>query len=250
MGKMIGVFFLLAFLPFHVAAKEIVVAAAANVQYVLEELRVEFKKNTGIELKIITSPSGRLTAQIENGAPFDIFLSADTKYPEFIYKKGLAYQPPKIYAYGQLVLWTMKDVDLSKGVEVVADSSVRKIAVANPKTAPYGQQAVNAMAYYKLHKAVERKLVFGGSIAHVNQFIFSRAVDVGFTAKSSVLAPNVAGKGKWIEVDPKAYHPIAQGAVILRHAQEENFQAAKQFYDFLFSDKAKEIFKKFGYTVP
>ena len=242
--------FLSFILPLSAFAKEITVAAAANVQYALEELKAEFEKNSDIKLKMIIGSSGKLTAQIENGAPFDVFISADMEYPEVLHKEGLTYQPPKIYAYGTLVLWTLKDLDLSKGVEIVADSSVKKIAIANPKTAPYGRQAVNAMKHYKVYKKIQPKLVYGESIAQVNQFVTTQAVDVGFTAKSVVLAPNLKEKGKWVEVDASAYTPIAQGIIILKYAQKNNLKEAQAFYDFLFSPQARDIFKKYGYVLP
>ncbi|HLD69727.1 MAG TPA: molybdate ABC transporter substrate-binding protein, partial [Candidatus Omnitrophota bacterium] len=208
------IFLLIVFLPAAALAQEITVAAAANVQYPLGELKAEFEKNTDIKLKTIIGSSGKLTAQIENGAPFDIFISADMEYPETLHKEGLTYRPPRIYAYGVLVLWTLKDLDLSKGMEVLTDPAVKKVALANPKTAPYGRQAVNAMKHYKLYEETQPKLVYGESIAQVNQFITTQALDLGFSAKSVVLAPNLKEKGKWVEVDASAYSPIAQGVVI------------------------------------
>ncbi len=250
MRRIFLVLFLSLMLPCSAFAKEISVAVAANVQYALQELKAEFEKNADIKLKTIIGSSGKLTTQIENGAPFDVFISADIEYPEALHKEGLAYQPPKIYAYGTLVVWTLKDLDLSKGLEVAADPSVKKVAIANPKTAPYGRQAVNAMKHYKLYKEVEPKLVYGESIAQVNQFVTTQAVDVGFTAKSVVLAPGLTEKGKWIEVAPDSYDPIAQGIIILKYAEKNNLKEAQTFYDFLFSPKAREIFKKYGYVLP
>lgn len=243
-------FLLILFLPAAVSAQEITVAAAANVQYPLEEFKAEFEKNTNIKIQTVIGSSGKLTAQIENGAPFDIFIAADMEYPRTLHKEGLTHQPPGIYAYGALVLWTFKDLDLSKGMDVLADPSVKKVALANPKTAPYGRQAVNAMKHYKLYKETQSKLVYGESISQVNQFVATQAVDVGFTAKSAVLAPGLKEKGRWVEVDPGSYDPIAQGVVILKHAEGNNLKEARAFYDFLFSPPAREIFKKYGYVLP
>ena len=238
------------FIPICASAEEITVAAAANVQYTLEELKAEFEKNSDIKIKTIIGSSGKLTAQIENGAPFDIFLSADVEYPQTLYKENLALEAPKIYAYGRLVLWTMKDIDLSQGVQILNKNFVKKIAIANSQTAPYGREAVNAMKYYKLYNDVERKLVYAQSISQVNQFITTQAADVGFTAKSVVLANNMKDQGKWIEVAEDAYQPIAQGVVILKNTQKNNLKNAQAFYDFLFTMKAQEIFKKYGYILP
>lgn len=231
-------------------AGDLTVAVAANVQYTFEELKAEFQKETGINIKSIIGSSGKFTTQIENGAPFDVFLSADMDYPKTLKKEGLTYNDPKIYVYGMLVLWTMNDVDLSSGIEAVASPAVRKIAIASPNTAPYGRQAVNALKHYNLYNQVNKKLVYGESIAQANQFITTKAADIGFTAKSVVLAANMKDKGKWIEVEKDAYDPIAQGAVILKHAQKENLDDAQKFFDFLFSDQAAEIFKKYGYVLP
>ena len=237
-------------LPLSAMAGELTLAAAANVQFTLEELKAEFTKETGIELKTVIGSSGKLTAQIENGAPFDVFMSADMDFPKRLYTDGVTLNEPKIYAYGYLVLWTLKDADLSKGVLGLTDSAVRKIAIASPKAAPYGRQAVNAMKHSGLYPGITSKLVYGESIAQTNQFITTQAVDVGFTAKSIVLAPNMKDKGKWVDVDPQSYEPIAQGVVILKYSQKNHSAEAQKFYDFLFSVTAQEIFKKYGYKLP
>ena len=244
------IFLILVFLsPFCGYADDLTVAGAANVQFPLEELKREFEKDTPIKLELIIGSSGKLAAQIENGAPFDIFLSADMEYPQAIYKKNLSYEKPRIYAYGTLVLWSFKNIDLSKGIKILADDSIKKIALPNPKTAPYGREAMKVLKKYHLYQAVQKNLVFGESIAQSNQFISSQAADIGFTAKSAVLAQNSQGKGRWIEIDPQLYNPIAQGVVILKYAEKHNQKAARQFYDFLFSAKAQAILKKYGYTL-
>lgn len=241
---------LICFVPVHALAEDLTVAVAANVQYTFEELKAEFEQDTGIKIKSIVGSSGKFTAQIENGAPFDVFLSADMDYPKTLKKEGLTYNDPKIYAYGTLVLWTLDGIDLSKGIEAVTDPSVRKIAIASPNTAPYGRQAVNALKHSNLYEQVHKKLVYGESIAQANQFITTKAAQLGFTAKSVVLAPNMKDKGEWIEVEKDAYEPIAQGVVILKHAEKKNLESAQKFFDFLFSDEAGEIFKKYGYVLP
>ena len=231
-------------------AGDLTVAVAANVQYTFEELKAVFEKETGITVKSVIGSSGKFTSQIENGAPFDVFLSADMDYPKTLQKEGLTHNAPKIYAYGTLVLWTMNDVDLSQGIKVLGDAGVKKIAIASPQTAPYGRQAVNAFKYYDLYPVVNKKLVYGESIAQTNQFITTGTADAGITAKSIVLAPNMKDQGKWIEIDRQAYEPIAQGVVILQHAQNENREDANKFFEFLFSSEAGEILKKYGYVLP
>ena len=241
---------LICLLPLSAMAEQITVAAAANVQFTLDELKAEFTKETGIDVKTVIGSSGKLTSQIENGAPFDVFMSADMDYPKRLDKDGTTLSEPKIYAYGYLVLWTLKDVDLSKGIAGFSDRSVKRIAIASPKAAPYGRQAVIAMKYNHLYPGISSKLVYGESISQVNQFITTRAADVGITAKSVVLAPHMKDKGKWVEVDPQSYEPIAQGVVILKYAGRKHSAEAQKFDNFLFSAPAQDIFKKYGYKLP
>ena len=236
--------------PLAAAAGEITVAGAANVQFTLEDLKAEFTRETGIGVKTVIGSSGKLTSQIENGAPFDVFLSADTKYPAVLYKEGFSLRSPKVYAYGVLVLWTMKDLDLSQGLNVLNGPGIVKIAIADPALAPYGRQAVNALKFYKLYDAEKKKLVLGESISQANQFITTGAADIGFTAESVVLAPDMKGKGKWVEVDPHSYQPIAQGVIVLKYGDQTHSKEAREFYDFLFSSPAREIFKRYGYKLP
>lgn len=198
----------------------------------------------------IIGSSGKFTTQIESGAPFDVFMSADMDYPQTLQKEGLTYNDPKVYGYGTLVLWTLNDIDLSKGIKVLTEESVRKVAIPTPKTAPYGRQAVNAFKFYNMYPQVQKKLVYGDSIAQTNQFITSKAVDAGITAKSIVLAPNMKDQGKWVEIEKQAYEPIAQGIVILKQAEKGHLKAAQEFFDFIFSKEAQGIFQKYGYELP
>ncbi|GAB3342613.1 molybdate ABC transporter substrate-binding protein [Larkinella ripae] len=235
-------FFLL--VTFSVSAQKIRVAVAANAQFVMEKLKTGFEKKTGLELEAIVNSSGKLTAQIQNGAPFDVFMSADMDYPEAVFKAGLAQTKPKVYALGVLVLWTRPDIDPAPGLPVLNDPRIQKIAVANPKTAPYGTVAVDVLTARKLLPDLQPKLVYGESIAQVNQYLVSGAVEAGFTAKSVVLEPSLRGKGRWVEV-PGA-RPIAQGVVLLKGAKT----GSQTFYDYLFSSEAQGIFRQFGYQLP
>jgi molybdate transport system substrate-binding protein len=225
------------------------VAIAANLKYVFDDLAAEFKKETGLEVQSALGSSGKMVTQIRNGAPFDVFMSADMEFAEGLYKDGYATTQAQPYAYGLLVLWTKKDIDLSTGVAGLANAGVAKVAIANPKVAPFGRQAIKALEYYKVRAVVEPKLVYGESITQVSQYVDSKAADVGFSAKSIVIAPEIKGKGKWIEVPPESYAPIAQGVVILKHGSETNGEAARKFYAFVLSAKAREIFAKNGYAI-
>lgn len=231
-------------------AGTLTVAVAANVQYAFDELQTAFRKETGHDLKPVFASSGKLTAQIMNGAPFDVFLSADMDYPEKLHKEGHAAAAPKVYAYGTLVLWTLKDLELAKWQSVLASPAVARIAVANPKTAPYGRETMKALAHFGLADALKPKLVFGESISQTNQYIQSRAADAGFTAKSVVVSPGMQGRGKWIELPKESYRPIAQGIVVLKHGITTNAAVAQQFHDFVLSAKSRAILERHGYLLP
>jgi molybdate transport system substrate-binding protein len=232
------------------AQKKITVAAAANVQFVLEEIRKNFETETGISMNIILNSSGKLTAQIKEGAPYDVFVSADMKYPQELYRSGFATGAPKVYGNGVLVLWTTRaDVKPSTDLKLLATGEIKKIAIANPQTAPYGVAAEEAMKYSKVYEQVKNKLVFGESISQTNQYILSQSADIGFTAKSIVLSDDMKNEGTWADVAPQSYTPIQQGAVILKHGNETNKEATQKFYNYLYSAKAKNVFKKFGYLV-
>lgn len=226
------------------SAQKIRVAVAANAQFVMEKLQAGFEKKTGLEIESIVSSSGKLTAQIQNGAPFDVFLSADMNYPEAVFQAGLSETRPKIYASGLLVLWTRTGIDPAKGLKVLTDKSVTKIAIANPKTAPYGTVAVDVLTKQNLLAELQPKIVYGESIAQVNQYLVSGAVDAGFTAKSVVLEPSLKGKGRWADV--KGAEPIAQGVILLKNAKD----GSRKFYDYLFSPEAQAIFRQYGYQLP
>ncbi len=225
------------------------VAAAANTRPLVEEIKIEMSKR-GIDIQPSYGSSGKLSSQIMEGAPFDIFISADTKYPMELQNKGLA-EKTRIYGSGTLVVWTArKDLNLDPALSVLKAPAVRKIAVANPRVAPYGVAAENALHSLKLYKDIQEKLVYGESIGQVNQFILSGAADVGFTAKSTVLSPEGAGKGNWVEVQPGTYQTIDQAAAVLDHGAKTNSAAALAVYDFLFSSEGRSMLKKFGYLLP
>ncbi|HWZ22030.1 MAG TPA: molybdate ABC transporter substrate-binding protein [Cytophagaceae bacterium] len=227
-------------------AQKVTVVVAANAQYAMKEVEKQYEAETGKEIELIIGSSGKLAAQIKEGAPFDIFLSADMEYPQTLSKEGFAVYEPKIYGYGSLVLWTLKEFNLSD-INILLLPEIKAIAIANPKLAPYGEAAVAVMNYYKIYEKVQSKLVYGESISQVNQYINSKTADIGFTAKSVVLSPEMKDKGKWIEVDKKAYSPIAQGAILLKSSKDRNGVDAELFYNYLYSSKAKKVFKNYGY---
>lgn len=230
-------------------ADTLTVAVAASAQYAFAELQSAFRERTGHELQPALGSSGKLSAQIMHGAPFDVFLSADMTYPQKLHAAGLS-TAPRVYGYGAVVLWTMNDLDLGNWQQVLAGNSVRKIAVANPKTAPYGEETVKALEHFGLDRKLKPKLVFGESVSQVNQYIHSRSADAGFTAKSVVVSPAMKGLGKWVELPKESYEPIAQGIVVLKHGQQFHREASMQFHDFMFTPPAQAILKRYGYLLP
>ena len=233
-----------------VLAASLTIAIAANVRFAFKDLQAAFTRETGIEIHPVFGSSGKLAAQVRNGAPFDMFLAADMRYPQILYKEGLASAEPIVYGYGALVVWTVTDLELTPELKELADPKVGKIAIANPKLAPYGRAALEALRHYQMVDAVEAKLVFGENVSQVSQFIYSRNVDAGFTAKSVVLSPEMRGMGNWIEVPKDSYQLIAQGMVILKHGKENAPADCTRFLHFLTSAPARKILANFGYSLP
>jgi molybdate transport system substrate-binding protein len=231
-------------------AGEINIAVAANVSYAIDELKAVFAKHyPDTKVQVTLGSSGKLTAQIKNGAPFGLFMAANMKFPASLYADGIATTKPLVYAQGALAYLSAKPMDFSKGIALVADKSVSKIAIANPKTAPYGTAAVEAMQKGGVYDAVKSKFVFAESISQTVTYALT-AADVGFIAKSSLYSPKMAQYKEnvnWTSVDPALYTPIKQGIVLLKHAGES--AEYKAFYDFMLSDEAKTILRNYGYIV-
>jgi molybdate transport system substrate-binding protein len=246
MKKLLIIFGVLV-LPLSGIAQKLRIAVAANAQFVAKVLAEEFKRQSGITAELIVSSSGKLTTQIEQGAPFDVFLSADMKYPQELYSKQLTTDKPKVYAYGTLVIWAKSGIDLKKGIRALDNILVDKIAIANAALAPYGEAAEQAMKRSHLFDQLRPKLVYGESIAQVNQYMAGGVVDAVFTAKSVVLEPGLKNRSNWVEVNKATYEPIAQGVVILKSATDASDVQAQKFYDFLFSTSGKRILSTYGY---
>ena len=231
----------------NVDAQSLRVAVAANAAFVLKQLKADFMKKTGISVEVISGSSGKLATQIKNGAPYDLFLSADMGFAEDVYKAGFSSIKPKIYASGSLIVCSSTGADLKNWKSLVTDGKSGKVAIGNPALAPYGKAAEQAMNYYHIYKKAAPQLVFGESISQVNTYVLKKAVNIGFTTESLVYElPSNSGM-KWLRVDPAAYTPIHQGALLLKHANS-NLANCKRFYDYLFSPAAKKIFKAYGYS--
>jgi molybdate transport system substrate-binding protein len=229
---------------------QITVAAAANVQFAMEELKADFQKRNGGEVKTVYGSSGKLAAQIKHGAPFDVFVSADTDFPDSLVRWGSAVGKPRVYAKGKLVLWTLLDLDLGKGLSLLTDTCVRKIALPDPKTSPYGREALKAMQNAGVWDKVRGKIVYSENIAQASQYILTQTVEIGFNARSIAASPEMQGQGKWVGLDSSSYSPIAQAAVVLKYGRDAHPVLSDKFNAYLYSESAGSIFKKFGYTLP
>ncbi len=227
--------------------RKLTIATAANMQFAMVELSEAFTEESDIPCELVVSSSGKLTAQIREGAPFDLLISADMRYPEELHRAGLTATPPEIYGYGKLVLWTFQDYP-ELTIQTLRQEDVRHVALANPATAHYGRAAVEVLKHYGLYEPLEDKYVFGESIAQTNQFIISRAADIGFTALSVVRASGISDTGHWRELDPGTYQPIAQGVVVIEK-HNGSLENALAFRDFLFSETGRGILTKYGYGV-
>ncbi len=231
-------------------AGEINIAVAANVSYAMDELKAVFAKtHPDTKVQVMLGSSGKLTAQIKNGAPFGLFMAANMKFPESLYEDKIAVTVPVVYAQGALAYLSAKPLDFTGGIKLVTGQNIHKIAVANPKTAPYGTAAVEAMKKGGVYDAVKDKLVYAESISQTVTYALT-AADVGFIAKSSLYSPKMAKYKEninWASVEPKLYTPIKQGIVLLKNG-EKNAEY-KAFYDFILGDEAKAVFKAYGYIV-
>jgi len=227
------------------------IAVAANVSYAIDTINKEFNKlYSDTKVRVILGSSGKLTAQIKNGAPYQLFMSANMKYPDALFKDGSAITSPVVYALGSLAFLSVKKQDFEKGINLVLSDKISKIAIANPKSAPYGIATFEALKNAKLLDRVKSKFIYGESISQTVSYAVT-AADIGFIAKSSLYSKNMKQFKKdinWVEVDSKLYTPISQGIVILKDGSENS--EVKNYYDFILSSKAKKIFVDFGYAVP
>lgn len=232
-------------LPFCTFAQDLKVAIAANLQDVIKILGNDFTRKTKIKIEPIIGASGNLTNQIKNGAPFDIFLSADMAFPQDLDKTGFTTSKPVVYALGSLIICSNQNLDLSHWEQLLQSNSIKKIAVANPETAPYGKAAKEVLERKNLLQKIQPKIVYGESISQVNIYITTGVAEIGFTTEA--LISDAANKQKlyWKKINPADYQAIQQGMVILKHAA--NTPQAAQFFKYMQSASAKSILKKYGY---
>ncbi|CVK17074.1 molybdate transport system substrate-binding protein [Apibacter mensalis] len=221
------------------------IAAAANLRYVLEEIKEQYLKDyPGADLQIIYGSSGTLTQQIINGAPFDLFMSADTKFPSKLEDRGMTSASAINYCYGRVAMWS-STLDLSQGLSAILLPEVKKIAIANPDNAPYGLNSINTLKRLNLYDKVSKRIVWGENINQTAQYTFSGNAEIGFIALSLALAPEMKNKGHYYVLPENICPPIAQAAVLI-NGWEKNGEASR-FLDYIISSQCDHIWKKYGY---
>ena len=233
------------------AADELTVAAAADLTFAFKDIAAKFQTQTGDSVKLSFGSSGNFFSQIQNGAPFDLFFSADISYAKKLEDSGLA-EPGTLYEYavGKIVLWVPagSKLDVSKGLAVLTDPSIHKIAIANPEHAPYGRAAKAAMQKEGVYDQVKDKLVLGENISQTAQFVQSGNADIGVIALSLALAPTLKAEGKYFEIPTDDYPAIEQAVVVLKSSKQKDL--AKKFVAFLKQPETIEIMQRYGFVVP
>src|SRR5439155_14674339 len=230
-------------------AQEITVAAAADLRPALEEIASRFQAVSGTRVRLIYGSSGNFYQQIQNGAPFDMFFSANLDYPKKLESAGFI-MPGTYYEYarGKIVLMApaRSTLDLKRGLRVLLDPAVKKIAIADPSHAPYGQAAVAALNAERIYDQVSGRLVTGENISQTASFVLSGAADAGIVALS--LARSAGSQARFTEIPASDYAPIKQACIVLRWSKEP--ERARQFQSFIQIEEAAQIFERSGFEVP
>lgn len=230
-------------------AQEARIAAASDLKFALEALRPSFEQaHPGQTLTLIFGSSGKFAQQIEHGAPFDLFMSADVSLPQQLVAKGYAVEPVEPYAYGRLVLWSARTDASQLTLADLADPRWKHIAIAAPEHAPYGQRAVEALRSAGVWAAVQPRLVFGENIAHTAQLVQSQAADIGILALSLALSPQLAGQSGYALIPAELHPPLQQAWAITRHGRDN--PTARAFGAYLASEPARAMLRRYGFTLP
>jgi molybdate transport system substrate-binding protein len=231
------------------AQERVLVAAASDLKFAMDSIILVFNAAGSGNVEVTYGSSGKLCEQIINGAPFDLFFSADVAYPEQLQKKNKTASPIYRYAKGRIVLWSKK-IDCEKlEMKSLLDPSVRKIAIANPAYAPYGKRAVEYLENSGLSINLRSKLVYSENISQAAQFISSGAAEIGIIALSLALSPNMRKEnGSYYIIPESSHQPLIQGAAITEHGGSS--AEAKSFFNFVQSERAVSIMRHFGFTKP
>ena len=239
-------------IAFPAEPRSVAVAVAANLRPAFEEIAARFQaKNPGVEVKPTFGASGSFFAQISNGAPFDLFLSADADFPAKVVEKGLADGKAFTYAYGKLVVWVPKGSKLDlegKGLAALADASVQKIAIASPELAPYGRAAKSALEKAGFYEKLQGRIVMGQSVSQTARFVQSGNAQAGFLPLSLAKIPPLSDEGRTWPVPPSSYQRIEQAGVIVKGAKQAAL--ARDLAAFIMGDGARDVLERYGYDLP
>ncbi len=234
------------------AGDNILIAAASNLRFAMHEICHDFQEeNPSIQTKVSYGSSGNFFAQIKQGAPFDIFFSADTTYPELLEKEGLTVkESQKVYAVGKIVLWFPKGskADPDKGFQAVTFPAVKKLAIANPRHAPYGRAAEESLRYYGLWEDVKEKLIYGENISQTAQFVHTGAADAGIVALSLAISPKMLHEGRYWIIPDESHSDIEQVYVVLKKGKGK--KSIRKFLDFIHGERGGNILSRYGFVIP
>lgn len=231
------------------AAEKLTIAAASDLKFAMDEIVASFKAaHPRDEIGVIYGSSGKFQAQIQQGAPIDIFFSADVAFAKSLRAEGLAVSEPTLYAIGRIVLWSATRDASKMSLKDLDDPKLRKIAIANPAHAPYGKRAEEALRSVGLWEKLQDKLVIGENVAQTAQFAQSGAADIGVIALSLAINPELAGKGGYALIPDVLHSPLEQAYVITRQGGEKAL--SKVFARYMTSTDARRIMIRYGFALP
>lgn len=229
-------------------SETITMAAASDLRFALDDIVAQYQTHHGnASIRVIYGSSGKMTTQIRHGAPYDLFFSADIRFPETLYHDGFAVTTPSVYALGRIVLWSARHDVTDLSLEDLTSPMFRRIAIAQPEHAPYGMRAKEALLASGVWPKIEHKLVYGENIAQTAQMAESGAADVAIIALSLALFPRLAERG-YVLIDESLHQPLTQGYVITRHGADNPL--AEQFAQFMKTDTAHRIMQHYGFIMP
>lgn len=230
-------------------AEKITVAAAADLKFAMDEIVITFKKaNSGDEIDVIYGSSGKFHTQIQQGAPYDLYFSADISFPRELAKNGFSASEVKPYAFGRIVLWSASLDATKMTLSSLTDPKITRIAIANPKHAPYGKRAEEALRASNLWDQVEPKLVYGENISHTAQLVQTKNAQVGIIALALAINSELASKGGYWLIPDNMHEPLEQGFIITKEGA--NNALAKRFADYMGGKPARAVMTKYGFVVP
>ena len=237
--------------PRDARAENLTVAAAADLTFAFKEVAAQFEQHGADQLRISYGSSGNFFSQIKNGAPYDVFFSADLQYPQKLAAAELV-EPGTIYEYaaGKIVIWVpaASKLDLSQGLNTLLDPAIHKIAIANPEHAPYGRAAVAALQHQAIYDKLRAKLVMGEDISQTAQFVQSGNADAGIVALSLALAPAMKERGRFVTIPPGDYPAIIQAACVIKATKHP--QLARRFLEFMKQPATVATMGDYGFVLP